>query len=92
MGRCFPCAGFRGIQYNTGLYGYNTVLCAIAIAGHTRRDFLWATVAVLLSVAMQWLGMAAGTITLTAPFVLAVWAVLSLKRLCRKKEPAYRKI
>lgn len=71
-------------EYNTGLYGYNAVLCAIALAGHTRCDFLWATVAVLLSVALQWLGMAAGAITLTAPFVLAVWAVLLLKRLCRK--------
>ena len=71
-------------EYNTGLYGYNAVLCAIALAGHTRCDFLWATVAVLLSVALQWLGMAAGAITLTVPFVLAVWAVLLLKRLCRK--------
>lgn len=79
-------------EYNTGLYGYNAVLCAIALAGHTGRDTLWATVAVLLSVGLQWLGMAAGAMTLTAPFVLAVWAVLPLKRLCRKKEPAYRRI
>ncbi len=79
-------------EYNTGLYGYNAVLCAVALAGGEGRDFLRATLAVLLSVALQWLGMAAGAVTLTAPFVLSVWAVLALKRIPRKERPAYRKI
>lgn len=62
--------------FNAGLYGYNAVLCAIALAGSSVRSFAAATVSILLSVVMQWAGMEAGLVTLTAPFVLSVWMVL----------------
>lgn len=78
--------------FNAGLYGYNGVLCAIALAGAGSKDFLWATLAVVLSVALQELGMVIGTVTLTAPFVLAVWTVLALKSACRKERPRYKVI
>lgn len=66
--------------FNAGLYGYNGVLCALALAGPTMRNFVGATCAVLLSTALQWLGMQAGIITLTAPFVAAVWIVMAAQR------------
>lgn len=47
--------------FNTGLFGYNGVLCAIALAGPSAGDFARATCAVLLSIALQWLGMQAGS-------------------------------
>lgn len=78
--------------FDAGLYGYNGVLCAIALAGYTGRDFFWATCAVLLSVALQWAGMYAGATTLTAPFVMAVWGVLLLSHCFREKQPFYQKI
>ena len=78
--------------FNAGLYGYNGVLCAIALAGAGGKDFLWATVAVVLSVALQWFGMAVGAVTLTAPFVLSVWIVLALKGIRLKEGPLHKVI
>lgn len=65
--------------FNAGLYGYNGVLCAIALAGAGGRDFAWASLSVLLSVVLQKLGMSAGIVTLTAPFVVSVWLVTALR-------------
>ncbi len=65
--------------FNAGLYGYNGVLCGIALAGKGGRNFMWATLSVLLSVVLQWLGISAGIITLTAPFVVSVWTVMALR-------------
>lgn len=67
--------------FNAGLYGYNGVLCAIALAGPSAWDFARATCAVLLSIALQWFGMQAGIVTLTAPFVMAVWIVMAADRI-----------
>lgn len=69
--------------FNSGLWGYNAVLCAIAFAGPSWRDFIFATVAVSISVLLQWLGMSAGVTTLTAPFVIATWVTLAIKGLDR---------
>lgn len=66
---------------NAGLYGYNGVLCALALAGASGRDFAWATLAVLFSTALQWGGMAVGAVTLTAPFVVAVWMVTAIRNI-----------
>lgn len=63
-----------------GLYGYNAVLSAIA-AGHVApHRFARATAAALLSVGLQAAALAAGIPPLTAPFVLSVWAVMSVGR------------
>jgi len=68
-----------GATLNAGLMGYNGILCAIALAGTRRSDFVWVTLAVLLSVMWQRGLAATGIITLTAPFVLSTWIVLILK-------------
>lgn len=60
-------------EFNAGLFGYNAVLCAIALGDKSTKGFFLATLAVLLSTGLQIGGMYAGLTTLTAPFVLAVW-------------------
>lgn len=65
---------------NAGLTGYNAILCAIALTGKRWNDFLWITIAIILSTLLN-IGMAmTGIITLTAPFVLATWGILKLKK------------
>lgn len=65
---------------NTGLMGYNAVLCAIALTGKSWMDFLWISIAIILSTLIK-IGMEiTGIIALTAPFVLATWIVLLLKK------------
>lgn len=64
---------------NAGLMGYNAILCAIALTGKKGTNFVWITVAILLSTVFN-IGLAlTGIITLTAPFVLATWMILALK-------------
>ncbi len=64
---------------NAGLMGYNGILCAIALTGKSRVDFLWITFAIILSTLLN-IGLAmTGIITLTAPFVVATWIILKLK-------------
>lgn len=64
---------------NAGLMGYNAILCAIALTGKRWQDFLWITIAIILSTLLNiGLGMT-GIITLTAPFVLVTWVVWKFK-------------
>ena len=72
-------------EYNSGLLGYNAVLCAMAVDAKGCRDFLWGVVSVILSLVLQVLGMKCGCITLTAPFVIAVWMTMMLQRIYRPK-------
>lgn len=66
---------------NAGLMGYNAILCAIALTGKSRVDFLWITLAIILSTFIN-IGLAiTGIITLTAPFVLTTWIILKLKNI-----------
>lgn len=74
---------------NEGLLGYNGVLCAIALGGTSLPSFLWALAAVLLSVAGQWLGMAWGITTLTAPFVVSVWFVWIVRKIGSKRGASF---
>lgn len=83
MGMAFPMQDYAA--FNAGLFGYNGVLCAIALDGPSRRDAVWAAASVVLSTALQWAGMCLGLITLTAPFVLSTWAVLGVKYIWAKK-------
>ena len=65
---------------NAGLMGYNAILCAIALTGKRWQDFLWITIAIILSTLLN-IGLAmTGIITLTAPFVLVTWLILKLKK------------
>lgn len=64
---------------NAGLMGYNAILCAIALTGKRGMDFLWITLAIILSTLVN-IGLAkTGLITLTAPFVLVTLGILKLK-------------
>ena len=67
-------------EVNAGLMGYNAILCAIALTGKSWKDFLWISMAIILSTLLN-IGMGlTGLITLTAPFVLATWGILMLKK------------
>lgn len=66
---------------NTGLLGYNGVLCGIALGRNNWQSAGWATIAIIFSVLLQIAGMKVGLTTLTAPFVLSVWIVLGMKYL-----------
>lgn len=66
-------------EINAGLMGYNAILCAIALASNHRRDLLWMTIAIILSTGLNIVLAKTGIITLTAPFVLSTWIVLSIK-------------
>ena len=64
---------------NAGLMGYNAILCAIALSGKNRMDFLWISLAIILSTVLN-IGLArTGIITLTAPFVAATLIILMVK-------------
>jgi urea transporter len=65
---------------NAGIMGYNAILCAIALTGKKWSDFSWITIAIILSTLLN-KGLAlTGIITLTAPFVIATWIILMLKK------------
>jgi len=71
---------------NTGLFGYNAILCGIALGDRKLSSFLWATLAIALSVILN-IGIGSlGFITLTSAFVFATWLVISLQRLSPKVE------
>lgn len=66
---------------NSGLMGYNAILCAIALIDHKKDRFLWISLAVVVSVLIN-IGMAkVGIITLTAPFVITTWIFLKLQKI-----------
>lgn len=71
-------------KINAGLMGYNAILCAIALAGKNWRDFLWITIAIILSTLINIRLGVTELITLTAPFVLATWSVLIVKNAFNK--------
>lgn len=70
---------------NSGLYGYNSILTFLAIESVVemkcrRRRSVWALLAMVISIILQYAGLKAGLVTLTAPFVLAVWIVVLIDR------------
>lgn len=81
-----PLAVWLGIDaetLNMGLMGYNGVLCAIALGDRNLKSLAWAFCSVLLSVALQIIGMDLGITTLTAPFVISVWIIMGIRKLFR---------
>lgn len=74
---------------NSGLYGYNAILAFLAVASvvKARRGvYFFAMLALLLSLAIQYLGLRLGLPTLTAPFVLSVWMVMLVDRALPKRK------
>lgn len=81
---CFSDATAEPLS--AGLYGYNVILCAVAVGSFSRKGLLRLLVAVFLSVVFQQVGRQQGIIMLTAPFVFAVWGVLVWDKLTGSKQ------
>lgn len=71
---------------NIGLFGYNAVLCGIALGGKKFSSFIYATIAIIISVLLNYWLKDMGIITLTAPFVLSTWVLLILKKYLKFKD------
>ena len=67
-----------------GIYGYNAVLCAIALSGKKLNNLVFALIAIILSVIITYLFGLTFIPALTAPFVLATWITLGLKKFINK--------
>ena len=67
--------------WNIGLFGYNGVLCAIALGDYTHKGNVKVILSVILSILLQIGGMQIGITTLTAPFVISVWMINLLWRI-----------
>ena len=65
---------------NIGLFGYNAVLCGIALKDKKVNSFWFATLGIVLSVLIILGFNKIGIIALTAPFVFATWIVLFLRK------------
>jgi urea transporter len=64
---------------NIGLFGYNAILCAIALGDKKWISFLLVTTAIILSVLLN-AGLAKiNIISLTSPFIIATWVALLIK-------------
>lgn len=68
--------GWPGAEVAHGLYGYNAVLAAIAVQAIGARG-VGVALAVLLSIAVTRVFIAAGLPALTFPFVLSTWVILA---------------
>lgn len=65
---------------NLGLFGFNGVLCGIALAEKKWGQAYWAMAAIIISTFMVYGMLKAGIISLTSPFVLSTWGILLIKR------------
>ena len=62
-----------------GLWGFNAVLCAIALAGKKVSDGMWALISVTISLVVTWVMMHFGLVQLTFPFVFSACLVTYIK-------------
>ncbi len=67
---------------NVGLFGFNGVLCGIALSD--KKPWAYATASIILSVLIMYGMMSINLTALTAPFVFSTWIVLALKGLIKK--------
>jgi urea transporter len=70
---------------NTGLFGFNAVLCGIAFSDNRRNLFFYALLSIILSIFIMYAMMLFNLTALTFPFVLASWLALGVKNLVEKK-------
>jgi len=70
---------------NLGLFGFNGVLCGIALADRKWGQAYWAMAAIIVSIFMVYGTLKVGIISLTSPFVIATWGILLIKRRLRKQ-------
>ncbi|MBO9584860.1 MAG: urea transporter [Flavobacterium sp.] len=64
-----------------GMFSFNAVLCGIACSGTKPRDGLYVLLSVIIATCFDIFMMHNGWITLTFPFVLSMWVIVSLKKL-----------
>lgn len=65
---------------NLGLFGFNGVLCGIALSGKKWHHVVLAIASIVVSVFIMFGMSRLGIITLTAPFVMSTWLVLSVSK------------
>lgn len=71
-----------------GIFGYNAVLCAIALGGRNWLSMIFAVIGVMLSVLILYGFMILGLVALTAPFVFATWITLYIENKTVKRNTA----
>jgi len=64
-----------------GMFSFNAVLCGIACSGTRRRDGFYVLLSVVIATYFDIFMMHNGWITLTFPFVLSMWIIVSLKKI-----------
>ncbi|MCR8923854.1 urea transporter [Dasania sp. GY-MA-18] len=64
-----------------GVYGYNAVLAAIALAGNYKKSVVLPLLGAVIAFAITLLFQTMAAPALTAPFILAVWLVLTGKNI-----------
>jgi len=69
---------------NLGLFGFNGVLCGIALADRDWRQAYWAMIAIIVSTFMVYATLKVGIISLTSPFVITTWGILLIKHRFRQ--------
>lgn len=72
---------------NTGIFGFNGVLCGIAFSDKKLGSIIYAAASIILSVGIIYGFIKLNLIALTAPFVFATWIVMLLRRkvkICKK--------
>lgn len=78
----FVCV-FPLTMINAGLFGFNGVLCGIALSGKKWHHVIFAIASIVVSVFIMFGMSRLGIITLTAPFVMSTWLVLLLSNALR---------
>ncbi|MCR4321317.1 MAG: urea transporter [Candidatus Brocadiaceae bacterium] len=73
----FACS-FSLSMINVGLFGFNGVLCGIALSGKKWHHVILAIASIVVSVFIMFGMRRLGIITLTAPFVISTWLILLL--------------
>ncbi|MBI4222509.1 MAG: urea transporter [Planctomycetes bacterium] len=78
----FVCA-FPLSMITAGLFGFNGVLCGIALSGKKWHHGILAIASIVVSVFVMFGMSRLGIITLTAPFVISAWLVLLVSNVLR---------
>jgi len=78
------CLSYPLGMVNSGLYGFNGVLCGIVFSGLRSKAWLFASLSIVLSVLMMNAMTRLHMIALTGPFVFSTWLVMSLPALSGK--------
>ena len=78
----FVCS-FPLSMITAGLFGFNGVLCGIALSGKKWHHVILAIASIVVSVFIMFGMSRLGIITLTAPFVMSTWLILLLSNALR---------